>query len=113
MRRGVAESINMETITHVLKKDIILGGVNIINSGAFMEEETKMSEAEAIAGIEKFLNSVILVTAKDGRKFRGKLTHYDEHMNMILEDTEELSDKGPIKHRFVLLKGGNISDIST
>ena len=79
-----------------------------------MEEETEMQEAEPLIGVEKFLNSVILVTAKDGRKFRGKLTHYDEHMNIILEDTEELSDKGPgVKRRLVLLKGGNISAIST
>ncbi|MFH1821215.1 MAG: LSM domain-containing protein [Methanobacteriota archaeon] len=79
-----------------------------------MEEETGTQESEAIVGVEKFLNSVISVTTKDGRKFRGKLTHYDEHMNIILEDTEELSEKGPTaKHRLVLLKGGNISAIST
>lgn len=78
-----------------------------------MEEEMESQGAETIAGIEKLLNSVILVTAKDGRKFRGRLTSYDEHMNMVLEDTEELTEKGPVKHRFVLLKGGNITDIST
>lgn len=78
-----------------------------------MEENNESQDVETIAGIEKLLNTVILVTAKDGRKFRGKLTSYDEHMNMVLEDTEELTEKGPIKHRFVLLKGGNVTDIST
>ncbi|MBC7218524.1 MAG: small nuclear ribonucleoprotein [Hadesarchaea archaeon] len=78
-----------------------------------MEENNESQDVETIAGIEKLLNTVILVTAKDGRKFRGKLTSYDEHMNMVLEDTEELTEKGPIKHKFVLLKGGNVTDIST
>jgi len=79
-----------------------------------MEEETEMQESEPTIGVEKFLNSVILVTAKDGRKFRGKLTHYDDHMNIILEDAEEISSKEPaVKHKLILLKGGNISAIST
>ena len=79
-----------------------------------MEEETEMQESEPTIGVEKFLNSVILVTTKDGRKFRGKLTHYDDHMNIILENTEELSSEGPVaKHKLILLKGGNISAIST
>ncbi len=79
-----------------------------------MEEEAEMQEGEPIIGVEKFLNAIILVTAKDGRKFRGKLTHYDEHMNIILEDTEELPENAPpIKHKLILLKGGNISAITT
>lgn len=78
-----------------------------------MEEDAESQETVTIAGMEKFLNTVITVTAKDGRRFRGRLTNYDEHMNIILEETEELTEKGPIKHKFVLLKGGNISDIST
>jgi len=78
-----------------------------------MDNETESLETGAIVGVEKFLNSVVLVTAKDGRKFRGKLTQYDEHMNLVLEDTEELSDEGPVaKYKLVLLKGGNVSAIS-
>ena len=79
-----------------------------------MEEEMELQESEPIIGVDKFLNSVIIVTAKDGRKFRGKLTHFDEHMNIILENTEELQESGePIKHKLILLKGGNISAITT
>ncbi|MGQ9788297.1 MAG: LSM domain-containing protein [Candidatus Hadarchaeaceae archaeon] len=78
-----------------------------------MEVDIESQDVATITGVEKLLNSVVLVTAKDGRKFRGKLTSYDEHMNMILEDTEELTEKGSVKHRFVLLKGGNITNIST
>ena len=92
----------------------ILGSTVVTTLGSSMEEETEMQESEPTIGVEKFLNSVILVTTKDGRKFRGKLTHYDDHMNIILENTEELSSEGPVaKHKLILLKGGNISAIST
>lgn len=80
---------------------------------SMMENSTEAQEPETISGVEKFLNSVVVVTAKDGRKFRGKLTQYDEHMNLVLEDTEEISEKGTVaKYKLVLLKGGNVSAIS-
>ena len=76
-----------------------------------MENETETPAA--IAGIEKFLNNVVTVTAKDGRKFRGKLTQHDEHMNLVMEDVEEVSKEGQVeKFKLILLKGGNVSDIS-
>jgi len=79
-----------------------------------MEGEVEIQESEPIVGVDKFLNSVIIVTAKDGRKFRGKLTHFDEHMNIIMENTDEIPESGePIKHKLILLKGGNISAITT
>lgn len=74
-----------------------------------MKEEDK-----AQVGLEKFLNSVVIVSAKDGRKFRGRLTQYDEYMNLVLEDVEEFSgEEQAVKHKLVLIKGGNVSAIST
>jgi small nuclear ribonucleoprotein (snRNP)-like protein len=71
-------------------------------------------EKEAQVGLEKFLNSVVIVSAKDGRKFRGKLTQHDTYMNLVLEDAEELPREGPaIKHKLILIKGGNVSAITT
>jgi small nuclear ribonucleoprotein len=79
-----------------------------------MENETSATEEEAQIGLEKFLNMVVIVSVKDGRKFRGKLTQYDEHMNLLLEDAEEISEAGPqTKHKLILLKGGNVLDVST
>ena len=78
-----------------------------------MENEAPPTE-ETHVGLEKFLNAVVVVSVKDGRKFRGKLTRYDEHMNLVLEDAEELSDDEPAaKHKLILIKGGNVSAIST
>ncbi len=71
-----------------------------------MEKETQI-------GLEKLLNVIVVVSAKDGRRFRGKLTQYDDYMNLVLEEVEELSKEGPAaKHKLILIKGGNISSIS-
>ncbi len=63
--------------------------------------------------LKKLLNVIVVVSAKDGRRFRGKLTQYDDYMNLVLEEVEELSKEGPAaKHKLILIKGGNISSIS-
>jgi len=61
-----------------------------------------------IADLTGFLNQVVTVTSKDGRQFRGKLVSYDEYMNLILEEAES-NDK---HYKLLVLKGGNVSDIS-
>jgi small nuclear ribonucleoprotein (snRNP)-like protein len=66
---------------------------------------------EPKTGLEDFTNQLVTVTVKDGRKFRGKLVQHDEYMNLLLEDAEELKEGAP-KHKFMLIKGGNISDVS-
>lgn len=70
-----------------------------------MEKETQID-------LEKLLNAIVMVSAKDGRRFRGKLTQYDAHMNLVLEEVEELSKDGTAKHKLILVKGGNVSSIS-
>ncbi len=71
------------------------------------------TEKETQVDLEKFMNATVVVSAKDGRKFRGKLTQYDAHMNLVLEEAEELSSEGSaVKHKILLIKGGNVSAIS-
>lgn len=77
-----------------------------------MEEESTPA-AESIANMQVFMDKVILVGVKDGRKFKGKLLQYDEHMNLLLENAEEFLKDGQTKnHKVLLLKGGNVSEIS-
>ena len=42
-----------------------------------------------LALLEKSLNKKISLLLKDNRVLEGKLTGYDEYMNMVLEETEE------------------------
>jgi len=54
------------------------------------------------------LDDKIKLLLKDGRTLEGKLIGYDDHMNLVLEDTEE---KNEDKHRrlgTIVLRGNNV-----
>ncbi|MFW9919034.1 MAG: LSM domain-containing protein [Candidatus Thorarchaeota archaeon] len=41
--------------------------------------------------LQKSLSSQVLVELKGRRKLKGKLRGYDQHLNLILEDAEEIA----------------------
>lgn len=61
--------------------------------------------------LERHVNKNVMLTLKDGRTLEGKLTGFDEYMNMILEDTEETKDEQVKRIGTVVLRGNNIVTI--
>ena len=61
--------------------------------------------------LERHTNKTVVLTLKDGRTLEGKLTGFDEYMNMILEDTEETKDDQVRRLGTVVLRGNNIVTI--
>ena len=61
--------------------------------------------------LEKSVNKTVALLLKDGRTLEGKLTGFDEYMNMILEDTEETKDDQVRRLGTVILRGNNIVTI--
>ncbi|MFX1566310.1 MAG: LSM domain-containing protein [Promethearchaeota archaeon] len=54
------------------------------------------------------LNSQVLVKLKGDRELRGRLRGYDQHLNLILDDAEDLSEQPPQELGTVILRGDNV-----
>lgn len=63
--------------------------------------------------LNKVLGQKVLIRLKGGAQIRGALSSFDIHMNLVLQEAEELDD-GQLKTKMgtILLRGGNILWIS-
>lgn len=62
--------------------------------------------------LEKAVNQKLSLLLKDGRLIEGKLTGYDEYMNMVLNDVEEINDENKRRLGTIILRGNNVVSIS-
>ena len=66
-----------------------------------------------LALLEKTVDKRISLLLKDGRVLEGKLTGYDEYMNMVLEEvTEKTVTAEERRLGTVVLRGNNVVSIS-
>ena len=65
-----------------------------------------------LALLEKNVDKRMSLLLKDGRILEGKLTGYDEHMNMVLEETTERTSEEERRLGTVVLRGSNVVSIS-
>jgi len=62
--------------------------------------------------LEKSMNQKLSLLLKDGRLIEGKLTGYDEYMNMVLNDVEETVEDNKRRLGTIILRGNNVVTIS-
>ena len=62
--------------------------------------------------LEKSINQKLSLLLKDGRVVEGKLTGYDEYMNMVLSDVEETVEDNKRRLGTIILRGDNVVSIS-
>jgi len=62
--------------------------------------------------LQKNLNKVILVKLRNGAEVRGVLVGYDQHLNLILTNTEEINPRGGFKSVLMVIRGDTILFIS-
>ena len=62
--------------------------------------------------LENSMNKEVSLLLKDGRVLKGKLSGYDQYMNLVIEDTRE--ERGDAERRLgnVVLRGNNIVSIA-
>ncbi len=64
--------------------------------------------------LNKSLKSPVIVKIRGGREFRGILAGYDLHMNLLLNEAEELNSDSTVKNILgeILVRGDNVVFIS-
>ena len=63
--------------------------------------------------LEQSLGMVVLVRLRGGRRLRGKLKGFDQHLNLVLEETEDTSDKDKAaKLGTIIVRGDNVVIVS-
>ncbi|HJX24063.1 MAG TPA: LSm family protein [Candidatus Bathyarchaeia archaeon] len=71
-----------------------------------------MTEA-ATKILNESLSKQVLVRLKGGKSLRGKLQSFDQHMNLVLEDAEDVSNTENIqKLGVIIVRGDNVIIIS-
>ena len=55
---------------------------------------------------------VVLIRLRNTKTIQGILKDFDIHMNLTLEDAEDISDEKPEKLGTVLIRGDNILSVS-
>ena len=63
--------------------------------------------------LEESLGKIVLVRLRGGRKLRGKLKGFDQHLNLVLEETEDTTDIENVKKLgAIIVRGDNVVIIS-
>ena len=62
--------------------------------------------------LDSSLDQVVLIKLRGGREFRGILRGYDIHMNLILDDAEEVNKDNPLSFETAIIRGDNVVFIS-
>ena len=57
-------------------------------------------------------NKVVLLKLRNTKTIQGILKDFDIHMNLTLEDAEDISDEKPEKLGTILIRGDNILSVS-
>ena len=57
-------------------------------------------------------NKIVLLRMRENRTIKGILKNFDVHLNLTLDDAEEILDSKIVKLGKILLRGSNIISIS-
>ncbi|MCD6469411.1 RNA-binding protein [Candidatus Bathyarchaeota archaeon] len=63
--------------------------------------------------LEESLGKVVLIKLRGGRSIRGRLQGFDQHLNLVLEKAEDVTDAENVKELgLIIVRGDNVVMIS-
>ncbi|HVB12716.1 MAG TPA: LSm family protein [Nitrososphaerales archaeon] len=72
-----------------------------------------MSQDMAVKVLDESLGKIVLIKLKGGKVIRGNLQGFDQHMNLVLESSEEVADDGKTTSLgMIVVRGDNVVIIS-
>ena len=67
----------------------------------------------AVKVLDESLGKIVLIKLKGGKVIRGNLQGFDQHMNLVLESSEEILDDGKSSSLgTIVVRGDNVVIIS-
>ena len=72
-----------------------------------------MSVDLAVKVLDESINKVVLIKLKGNKTIRGNLLGFDQHMNLLLDQSEEIPSEGDSKNLgSIVVRGDNVIMIS-
>ncbi len=72
-----------------------------------------MSVDMAVKVLDESINQIVLIKLKGGKTLRGNLLGFDQHMNLLLDSSEEIPIEGDTKSLgTIIVRGDNVVMIS-
>ena len=72
-----------------------------------------MSVDMAVKVLDESINKIVLIKLKGNKTIRGKLMGFDQHMNLILDSSEEFGEESNTKTLgTIVVRGDNVIMIS-
>ena len=72
-----------------------------------------MSQDMAVKVLDESLGKIVLIKLKGGKVIRGTLQGFDQHMNLVLESSEEVAEDGKSASLgTIVVRGDNVVIIS-
>ncbi len=63
--------------------------------------------------LQESLGKIVLVRLKGGKSLRGKLRGFDQHLNLVIDETEDTTEPESVKKLGILIvRGDNVIIIS-
>ena len=63
--------------------------------------------------LEDSLGKIVLVRLRGGKKLRGKLRGFDQHLNLVLNETDDITNIENVKNLgAIIVRGDNVIIIS-